>query len=137
MAYRIEVRGTGEGMRLADDDWRYLLTMADIFGWNPIAGLDYYLSIPPPNIIPRFVSQSLAEALERSLPYLPERRGPINVPLPQEGRSFMDLRNYFGGESKGNVKEFVRLCQLGDLSVRRSLQPELQGGVLPWPRSRY
>lgn len=125
MAYHIEVTHTGESMRLADDDWSYLLTMASIFGWNPVAGVDYYLSIPPPDIIPSSVSQRLAEALSRSLPSLPARRGPINVPLPQGGRSFVELRNYFGGESKGTVEEFVRLCRLGDLSVRRSLQPEL------------
>jgi hypothetical protein len=125
MSYRIAVRDTGESMRLADEDWRYLLTMASIFGWNPVAGIDYYLSIPPPDVIPNSVSQQLAGALNRSLPYLPERRGPITVPLPQEGKSFMDLRNYFGGESKGAVVELVRLCQLGDLTIRRGLHPEL------------
>ncbi|MDQ3284363.1 MAG: hypothetical protein M3P92_01395 [Actinomycetota bacterium] len=124
MVYQISVRDTGESMRLADDDWRYLLTMAGIFGWNPVAGLDYYLSIPPPDIIPGSVSESLAKALGRSLSYLPERRGPINVPFLQEGGSYADLRNYFGGE-KCTVEKFIRLCRLGDLTVRRSLQPEL------------
>ena len=99
--------------------------MANIFGWNPVAGLDYYLSIPPPDIIPRSVARHLAETLDRILPTLPERRGPINVPLAQEDVSFMDLRNYFGGESKDAVEELIRLCQLGDLTVRRSLKPEL------------
>ena len=116
---------TGESMRLADEDWRYLLTMAHIFGWNPVAGLDHYLSIPPPDVVPGSVARHLAEALSRSLPYLPERRGPINVPLSQAGIPFMVLRNYLGGAGKGTVEEFVRLCQLGDLTVRRSLQPEL------------
>ncbi len=37
----------------------------------------------------------------------------------------MELRNYFGGERKGIVEEFIRLCQLGDLTVRRRLQSEL------------
>ncbi len=125
MAYQIEVRGTGESMRLADRDWRYLLMLANLFGWNPVAGLGYYLSIPPPDIIPGSVSRHLAETLNRVVPALPERSGPINLPLSQEGVSFMDLRNYFGGERKGLVEEFVRLCQLGDLTVRRRLQSEL------------
>jgi hypothetical protein len=125
MGYRIEVRDTGESMRLTEVDWRYLLMLASTFGWKPVAGLDYYLSIPPPDIIPSSVSRHLAETLDRIVPNLPEKRGPINVPLAQEGMSFMDLRNYFGGESKDAVEEFIRLCQLGDLTVRRSLQPEL------------
>jgi len=125
MDYQIEVRDAGESMRLADRDWRYLLMLANLFGWKPVAGLDYYLSIPPPDIIPGSVSRYLAETLNRIVPTLPERSGPINVPLPQEGVSFMDLRNYFGGERKGVVEEFVRLCQLGDLTVRRRLQSEL------------
>jgi hypothetical protein len=126
MSYRIEVRDTGDSMRLAEEDWRYLLIMANLFGWKPVAGLDYYLSIPPPDIIPRSVSRHLAETLNRVLPSLPKRRGPINLPLTREGgTSFMDLRNYFGGERKATVEEFVRICQLGDLTVRRSLQPEL------------
>jgi hypothetical protein len=125
MEYQIEVRDTGDSMRFSEEDWRYLLIMANLFGWKPVAGLDYYLSIPPPDIIPRFVARHLAQTLDRIVPALPERRGPINVPLPQEGVSFMDLRNYFGGESKGAIEEFIGLCQLGDLTVRRSLQPEL------------
>jgi hypothetical protein len=125
MGYRIEVRDTGECMRLAEEDWRNLLMLASIFGWKPVAGLDHYLSIPPPDIIPSSVARHLAETLNRVMPNLPERRGPINVPLSQETMSFMELRNYFGGENKGALEEFVRLCQLGDLSVRRGLQPEL------------
>jgi hypothetical protein len=125
MEYKIEVRDTGESMRFAEEDYRYLLMLATLFGWKPVAGLDYYLSIPPPDIIPSSVSRYLAETLNRVLPALPERRGPINVPLTQESVSFMDLRNYFGGESKDAGEEFIRLCQLGDLTIRRSLQPEL------------
>jgi hypothetical protein len=125
MEYQIEVRDTGDSMRFSEEDWRYLLIMANLFGWKPVAGLDYYLSIPPPDIIPRSVARHLAETLNRIVTTLPERRGPINVPLTQEGVSFMDLRNYFGGESKDTVVEFIRLCQLGDLTVRRSLQREL------------
>jgi hypothetical protein len=125
MEYKIEVRDTGESMRFAEEDYRYLLMLATLFGWKPVAGLDYYLSLPPPDIIPSSVSRYLAETLNRVLPALPERRGPINVPLTQESVSFMDLRNYFGGESKDAVEEFIRLCQLGDLTIRRSLQPEL------------
>jgi hypothetical protein len=125
MEYKIEVRDTGESMRFAEEDYRYLLMLATLFGWKPVAGLDYYLSIPPPDIIPSSVSRYLADILNRVLPVLPERRGPINVPLTQESVSFMDLRNYFGGESKDAVEEFIRLCQLVDLTIRRSLQPEL------------
>lgn len=125
MEYQIEVRDTSESMRLAEEDYRYLLMLANLFGWNPVAGLDYYLSIPPPDIIPSSAARHLAETLNRIVPTLPERRGPINVPLTQEGVSLMDLRNYFGGESKDAVEEFIRLCQLGDLTVRRSLNPEL------------
>lgn len=112
-------------MRFAEEDYRYLLMLANLFGWNPVAGLDYYLSIPPPDLIPSSVARHLAETLNRIVPTLPERRGPINVPLTQEGVSFMDLRNYFGGERKGAIEEFIRLCKLGDLTVRRSLNPEL------------
>ncbi len=125
MEYQIEVRDTGESMMLADEDWRYLLVLAGIFGWNPVAGVDYYLSIPPPDVVPESDSRYLAQTLNKVVPTLPDRSGPINLPLPQEGVSFMELRNYFGGERRGAVEEFVRLCQLGDLSVRRSLQPEL------------
>jgi hypothetical protein len=125
MEYQVEVRDTGESMRLAEEDWRYLLMLAGTFGWNPVAGIDYYLSIPPPDIIPDSVSRYLAEILSKVVPDLPERSGPINVPLPQEGVSFMELRNYFGGERKGVVEEFVRLCQQGDLTVRRRLQTEV------------
>jgi hypothetical protein len=85
-------------MRFAEEDYRYLLMLANLFGWKPVAGLDYYLSIPPPDIIPGSVAWHLAETLNRIVPTLPARRGPINVPLTQEGVSFMDLRNYFGGE---------------------------------------
>lgn len=111
-------------MRLDERDWRYLLILANLFGWKPLAGLDYYLSIPPPEVIPVSVSRHLAETLDRIVHSLPERSGPLNVPLLGSA-SFMDLRNYFGGERKGVVKEFVRLCQLGDLMVRRGLQSEL------------
>lgn len=99
--------------------------LAGTFGWDPVAGIDYYLSIPPPDVIPSSVSRDLAETLNKIVPALPERSGPINLPLPQEGVSFMELRNYFGGERKGVVEEFIRLCQLGDLTVRRRLQSEL------------
>ena len=95
--------------------------MASSLRWKPVAGLAYYLSVPPPDIIPGSVSRHLAETLNRIVPTLPERSGPINVPLPQEGVSFMDLRNYFGGERKRVVEEFIQLCQLGDLTVRRTL----------------
>jgi hypothetical protein len=98
-------------MRFAEEDYRYLLMLANLFGWNPVAGLDYYLSIPPPDIIPSSVARHLAETLNRIVPTLPERRGPINVPLTQEGVSFMDLRNYFGGERKGAIEEFIRPLQ--------------------------
>ena len=125
MEYQIEVRDTGESMSMADEDWRYLLTLAGTFGWNPVAGIDYYLSIPPPDVIPESDSRYLAQTLNKVVPTLPARSGPINLPLPQEGVSFMELRNYFGGERKGVVEEFVRLCQLGDLTVRRRLQSEL------------
>ena len=125
MEYQIEVRDTNESMRLAQEDYRYLLMLANLFGWKPVAGLDYYLSIPPPDLIPSSAARHLAETLNRIVPTLPERRGPINVPLTQEGVSFMDLRNYFGGESKDALEEFIRLCQLGDLTIRRSLNPEL------------
>ena len=125
MEYQIEVRDTGESMTLAEEDWRYLLVLASTFGWNPVAGIDYYLSIPPPDVIPESVSRYLAQTLNRVVPTLPDRSGPINLPLPQEGVSFMELRNYFGGEREGVVEEFVRLCQLGDLTVRRRLQSEL------------
>ena len=125
MEYQIEVRDTGESMMLSDDDWRYLLVLAGIFGWNPVAGVDYYLSIPPPDVIPESDSRYLAQTLNKVVPTLPARSGPINLPLPQEGVSFMELRNYFGGERKGVIEEFVRLCQLGDLTVRRRLQSEL------------
>ena len=125
MEYQIEVRDSGESMQLAEEDWRYLLMLAGNFGWNPVAGIDHYLSIPPPDVIPDSVSRYLAETLERVVPTLPERSGPIEVPLPQEGVSFMDLRNYFGGERKDALEEFIRLCRLGDLTVRRRLQSEL------------
>ena len=125
MEYQIEVRDTGESMMLAEEDWRYLLVLAGTFGWNPVAGIDYYLSIPPPDVIPESVSRYLAQTLNRVVPTLPARSGPVNLPLPQEGVSFMELRNYFGGERKGVIEEFVRLCQLGDLTVRRRLQSEL------------
>ena len=125
MEYQIEVRDTGESMMLADEDYRYLLKLAGIFGWSPVAGVDYYLSIPPPDVIPDSDSRYLAQTLNKVVPTLPARSGPINLPDPQEGVSFMELRNYFGGERKGVVEEFVRLCQLGDLTVRRRLQSEL------------
>ena len=122
MDYIIEVRDTGDSMRLAEEDWRYLLMLAGTFGWKPLAGLAYYLSVPPPDIIPGSISRHLADTLTRAVSTLPERSGPINIPLPQEGVSFMDLRNYFGGERKSVVEEFIQLCQLGDLTVRRTLE---------------
>ena len=122
MDYLIEVRDTGASMQLAEEDWWYLLMLAGTFGWKPVAGLTYYLSVPPPDIIPGSISRHLAEALARAVSTLPESSGPINVPLPQEGVSFMDLRNYFGGERKNVVEEFIQLCQLGDLIVRRTLE---------------
>jgi hypothetical protein len=125
MEYQIEVRDTSESMRLAEEDYRYLLMLANLFGWRSVAGLDYYLSIPPPDLIPSSTARHLAETLNRIVPTLPARRGPINLPLTQEGVSFMDLRNYFGGESKDALEEFIRLCQLGDLTIRRRLNPEL------------
>jgi hypothetical protein len=122
--YLIEGRDTGDSMKLAEEDWRYLLMLASTFGWKPVAGLAYYLSVPPPDIIPVSISRHLAETLNRIVPTLPERSGPINVPLPQdqEGVSFMDLRNYFSGERKRVAEEFIQLCQLGDLTVRRTLE---------------
>ena len=120
MDYLIEVRDAGDSMQLAEVHWRYLLMLAGTFGWKPVAGLAYYLSVPPPNIIPVSISRHLAETLNRIVHTLPERSGPINLPLSQERVSFMDLRNYFGGERKRVVEEFIQLCQLGDLTVRRT-----------------
>jgi hypothetical protein len=120
MDYLIEVRDAGDSMQLAEVDWRYLLMLAGTFGWKPVAGLAYYLSVPPPDVIPVSISRHLAETLNRIVPTLPESSGPINLPLSQEGVSFMDLRNYFGGERKRVVEEFIQLCQLGDLTVRRT-----------------
>ena len=122
MDYLIEVRDTGDSMHLAEEDWSYLLILAGTLGWKPVAGLAYYLSVPPPDIIPVSISRHLAETLNRIVPTLPERSGPINVSLPQEGVSFMHLRNYFGGERKRVVEKFIQLCQLGDLTVRRTLE---------------
>ena len=122
MDYLIEVRDTGDSMKLAEEDWSYLLILAGTFGWKPVAGLAYYLSVPPPDIIPVSISRHLAETLNRIVPTLPERSGPINVSLPQEGVSFMYLRNYFGGERKRVVEKLIQLCQLGDLTVRRTLE---------------
>ena len=96
--------------------------LAGTFGWKPLAGLAYYLSVPPPDIIPGSISRHLADTLTRAVSTLPERSGPINIPLPQGGVSFMDLRNYFGGKHKSVVEEFIQLCQLGDLTVRRTLE---------------
>ena len=120
MDYLIEVRDAGDSMQLAEVDWRYLLMLAGTFGWKPVAGLAYYLSVPPPDVIPVSISRHLAETLNRIVPTLPKSSGPINLPLSQEGVSFMDLRNYFGGERKRVVEEFIQLCQLGDLTVRRT-----------------
>jgi hypothetical protein len=120
MDYLIEVRDAGDSMQLAEVDWRYLLMLAGTFGWKPVAGLAYYLSVPPPDVIPVSISRHLAETLNRIVPTLSESSGPINLPLSQEGVSFMDLRNYFGGERKRVVEEFIQLCQLGDLTVRRT-----------------
>jgi hypothetical protein len=120
MDYLIEVRDASDSMQLAEEDWRYLLMLAGTLGWKPVAGLAYYLSVPPPDIIPVSISRHLAETLNRIVPTLPERSGPINLPLSQEGVSFMDLRNYFGGERKRVVEESIQLCQLGDLTVRRT-----------------
>src|SRR3712207_2641046 len=108
-------------MQLAEEDWRCLLMLANIFGWKPLAGLTYYLSVPPPDIIPGSIARHLAEALTRAVPTLPERSGPINVPLPQKGVSFMSLRNHFDREHKGVVEQFIQLCQLGDLTDRKSV----------------
>jgi hypothetical protein len=66
MEYQIAVRDTGESMRVTDEDWRYLLMLAGTFGWNPVAGIDHYLSIPPPDVVPSSVSRYLAETLNRS-----------------------------------------------------------------------
>jgi hypothetical protein len=96
--------------------------LANLFGWKPLAGLTYYLSVPPPDIIPGSTSRHLAETLTRAVSTLPERSGPINVPLTQEGVSFMSLRNHFASEHKGVIEQFIQLCQLGDLTVRRTLE---------------
>ena len=94
--------------------------LAGTFGWNPVAGLSHYLSIPPPDIIAGSETRYLADTLSEVLPRLPESSRPINVPHPREGVSFMDLRNYFGGERKRTLEEFIRLCRQGDLTVRRA-----------------
>jgi hypothetical protein len=61
MDYLIEVRDAGDSMQLAEVDWRYLLMLAGTFGWKPVAGLAYYLSVPPPDVIPVSISRHLAE----------------------------------------------------------------------------
>src|SRR4028119_870676 len=66
MEYQVEVRDTGESMRLTEEDWRYLLMLAGTFGWNPVAGIDYYLSIPPPDIIPDLFHGTLRKSSARS-----------------------------------------------------------------------
>ena len=45
MDYLIEVRDAGDSMQLAEVHWRYLLMLAGTFGWKPVAGLAYYLSV--------------------------------------------------------------------------------------------
>jgi hypothetical protein len=59
MDYLIEVRDASDSMQLAEEDWRYLLMLAGTLGWKPVAGLAYYLSVPPPDIIPVSISAIL------------------------------------------------------------------------------
>src|SRR5215207_8893758 len=75
MDYLIEVRDTGASMQLAEEDWWYLLMLAGTFGWKPVAGPTYYLSVPPPDIIPGSISRHLAEALARAVS--PSQKGAV------------------------------------------------------------
>jgi hypothetical protein len=118
--YLIRVRDTGESMLMSEEDWRYLLMLAGSFGWSPVAELSHYLSVPPPDVIAGSETRYLADILSKVLPRLPESSRPINVAQPREGVSFMDLRNYFGGQQVRTLEEFIHLCRQGDLTGRRA-----------------
>ncbi len=78
--------------------------LAGTFGWNPVAGIDYYLSIPPPDVVPSSVSRYLAETLNRIVPDLPERSGPINVQASVTLASAFNLsqvREYYSRQFSG------------------------------------
>ena len=127
MDFQVEARSTHELMDVPLRDWNNLIGLAHRYGWQPIAGLDYYLRRPP-EVIPESDSRAIAEALERAIPDLPDEEwtgGSIagtpsmvtHDPVPYGPDP--DPQSYFGGERRRIVEEFVALCQRGDLQVHR------------------
>ena len=109
-------------MELEDEDWRYLLHQANSYSQNPEVGrLEGQYATNPPEVISDSVSQDLAETLSRLVPDLPAESKSVLDPPPVLGAaSTLHLQNYFGGERKAIVEEFIRLCEQGELRVRRT-----------------
>jgi hypothetical protein len=122
MGYIVEAKETSDSMELEDEDWRYLLHQANSSSQNPEVGrLEGQYATHPPEVISDSVSQDLAETLSRLVPDLPAESKSVLDPPPVPGAaSTLHMQNYFGGERKAIVEEFIRLCEQGELRVRRT-----------------
>ena len=118
MPYLIEASLTRERMHLEAEEWWNLLALAYQHGWEPDEGLHYYLyhatEVPPS------VAGAIANALAEATRHLPAQSTERPTPSGQVlAGPTANPSGYFGGEYRGLVGEFAKLCQKGSLGVRR------------------
>ncbi len=122
MGYMVEAEKTGDRLELQDEDWKFLLQLASTYSQNPEAGaIEGQFATSPPALVSDSVSQDIAETLSRLVPDLPLQSKSVYEPPPAPGAASIHfLQSYFGGERKAIVEEFIRLCEQGELLVRRT-----------------
>jgi hypothetical protein len=119
MPYVIEASLTRERIDLESEEWWNLLALAYRYGWEPDEGLEYYLYHATE--VPASVAKAIADALVEAAPHLPAQstERPTTPEQVLAGPS-ANPSGYFGGEYRGLVGEFAKLCQKGSLEVRRT-----------------
>lgn len=93
-------------------DWRILLVLAQMGGWEPQHWLDYdgvYLQLPGVAISPREAFQ-IGKALEMILDDVPD----FDIPLTGQ---IVPLE-YFSGVRKQQIVKFAEFCKRGGFAVR-------------------
>lgn len=116
----VRVRGSWGVMVFNALAWQRILQLALSYGWLSV--------LPAPDryqVGDTFVTQadalSLADALERSLPDIPDHQAVAtaseNRPAISELRRMSDgitLVEWFSGETKENIRNFIQFCRIGN-----------------------
>ena len=89
--------GPGGAFRISDRHWHNVVRLALLFGWKPAAPKD------DPRLVEPGDAARLADALERSLPDIPDH----------DVRGADGLLACFSGPAKQGMRDFVAFCRAG------------------------